>query len=74
VDIRVWAHGLQQSGASQEAIFAAYAAAGGDAALAPAEVAGDTSEFLGAFVTAPEANGVSAEIVAGTYQSAGGRL
>lgn len=74
VDINVWAGQLGAAGVDGAFIVGAYDQAGGDAVLGPAEAKGDTRAFLAEFVSGLEASGVSAELIAGTYQAAGGRL
>lgn len=68
VDINQWAGALEAGGVSGDVIAQAYQLAGGDAVLAPAEQRGDTSAFLGGFVTGLEQQGVSPDLIVRTYQ------
>ena len=78
VDINAWNARLQAAGVSEEAVFAAYDASGGDAVLSRAEAthtADDDVQFAGDFAASLEMDhGVSAEVIVGAYQEAGGRL
>lgn len=72
VNIQVWAGLMQENGITSETILQAYETAGGSADLSAEQRAGDTSDFLGDFVTALEHLGADPAIVVATYQQAGG--
>lgn len=72
VNINTWAGAMEAAGVTGDQIGAAYQSAGGDAVLAPAESRGDTSAFLGQFVTGLEAAGVPGDLILSTYVQAGG--